>query len=94
MDLMPLNFTLKNGQCDKFCYVYFMKTITQFYIFKHNLFTSEYQFFFFFLLSNVTSMAILASFKTIPELSVKLFLLSKAANYSIKRMLIQMYFNV
>ena len=43
---MPLNFTLKNGQNDKFCYVYFMKIITHFYIFKHSLFTSEYLFFF------------------------------------------------
>ena len=44
--------------------------------------------------NNIASMTILVSFKTKPELSVELFLLSKVADYSIKRMLIQIYFNV
>ena len=44
--------------------------------------------------NNIASMTILVSFKTKPELSVELFLLSKVADYSIKRMLIQMHFNL
>ena len=60
-----------------------------FYIFKHCLSQSIN----FFSQNNIASMTILASFKTKPELSVELFLLSKVANYSIKRMLIQIYFN-
>ena len=44
--------------------------------------------------NNIASMIILASLKTKPELSIELFLLSKVAIYSIKRMLIQIYFNV
>ena len=46
-----------------------------------------------FFQNNIASMTILASLKTKPELSVELFSLSKVANYSIKRMLIQIYFN-
>ena len=60
-----------------------------FYVFKHCLSQSIN----FFSQNNIASMTILASFKTKPELSVELFLLSKVANYSIKRMLIQIYFN-
>ena len=79
----------KNGKNGQFYYAYFTK-ITYSFIYLKMVYHRESISFF---QNNIASMTILASLKTKSELSVELFLLSKVANYSIKRMLIQTYFN-